>query len=632
MGAVYVVEQVTTGRERALKLMHPMLVSDAKSIERFEREAQVGSRIESDHVVEVIAAGVEAAGPTPWICMELLKGETLADRLERGTPRREECLEIVEQLSHALVAAHRAGIVHRDLKPENIFLAESRQKGVPFTLKVLDFGVATLAQSSEVGGPKTTQGVGSPLWMAPEQTNVGKVALATDVWAVGLIAFNLVSGHSYWRTARTSGATITALLVEIMVEELSPASARAREISADIALPPGFDAWFARCLVRDPSARFVDASACFPPLLAMLAAPGQTLPPGYVAGDAPPVRSGATQPEGFAAGPPSGAGRAPVLSPTAFDETRPGPQLASGPQALAPSPAQAPAAVSTAAAPPAAWSSGPASPQPAQGMQGVPLHGATMQVAPRRAIWPWVLLTALGVGAMCAIGIGYQVVRGTQQVASTLEGHYVDPETGATVDLGPDGVHVRAAEPPATAMVPIGTDGETDTALVASDDEEAGSDDESEATDDETDTEDDSEDDSDEESADDEAADDSDDEESSDDDTDDEAEEDDSPAEGVRTARTRRRRPLLTALADAANRASPADHQQYRTRVIDPCWRGTFEGEATPPRARYTIDVRPGSILITPRDTPEQRRFAQCLGLRTPSTPPAPGHYVFTLP
>jgi Mg-chelatase subunit ChlD len=67
MGAVYVVEQVRTGRERALKLMHPMLVSDAKSIERFEREAQVGSRIDSDHVVEVIAAGVEAAGPTALI-------------------------------------------------------------------------------------------------------------------------------------------------------------------------------------------------------------------------------------------------------------------------------------------------------------------------------------------------------------------------------------------------------------------------------------------------------------------------------------------------------------------------------------------------------------------------------------
>ena len=78
MGAVYVVEQAGTGRERALKLMHPILIADEKSVERFEREARVGSLIDSDHVVEVVAAGVDPKGPTPWLCMELLKGETLA--------------------------------------------------------------------------------------------------------------------------------------------------------------------------------------------------------------------------------------------------------------------------------------------------------------------------------------------------------------------------------------------------------------------------------------------------------------------------------------------------------------------------------------------------------------------------
>src|SRR5690606_34543681 len=124
--------------------------------ERFEREARVGSVIESDHVVEVIAAGIEPVSGTPWLCMELLKGETVAERRERGALGSAEAIEVLKQLGHALSAAHRAGIVHRDLKPENLFLAVSRREGVPFTLKVLDFGVAALVKEQQAG--KTTQG------------------------------------------------------------------------------------------------------------------------------------------------------------------------------------------------------------------------------------------------------------------------------------------------------------------------------------------------------------------------------------------------------------------------------------------------------------------------------------------
>lgn len=273
MGAVYVVEQVATGRERALKLMHPALVSDEKSIERFEREARIGSRIASEHIVEVIAAGVEREGPTPWLAMELLSGETLDERVSRGgPPPRTETVQILRQLAHALTAAHRAGIVHRDLKPENLFLAESRREGVPFTLKILDFGIATLqeANASGVEVAKTTQAVGSPLWMAPEQTQVGKVTPATDVWALGLITFYLLTGATYWRTLRSGGSGLTALLVEILVDPLESAGERARELGRGDALPPGFDAWFAMAVAREPTRRFRDASAAFEPLFALL--------------------------------------------------------------------------------------------------------------------------------------------------------------------------------------------------------------------------------------------------------------------------------------------------------------------------------------------------------------------------
>jgi len=237
MGAVYVVEQLGTARERALKLMHPQIASDEKSIERFQREAQVASKIDSDHVVEVIAAGVERASSTPWLCMELLKGETLDDRVQRtGRLSREDAIEVVKQLGHALSAAHRAGIVHRDLKPENIFLAAPRREGVPFTLKVLDFGVAALVADAQ--GAKTTQGVGSPMWMAPEQTNVGRVTTATDVWALGLIAFYLLTGKAFWKSPTIEGSSLTALLVEMMVEEMPPATKRAEELLAGGLVPP----------------------------------------------------------------------------------------------------------------------------------------------------------------------------------------------------------------------------------------------------------------------------------------------------------------------------------------------------------------------------------------------------------
>ena len=149
MGSVYVVEQLSTGRERALKLMHPQFVADPGNRRRFADEARAGSRIESDHVVEVIAAGVDEASGVPWLAMELLQGETLYDRVEkRGAVAPAEAYEVLRQLCHALGAAHRAGVIHRDVKPENIFLATARRDGATVMVKVLDFGIAKVVQDA----------------------------------------------------------------------------------------------------------------------------------------------------------------------------------------------------------------------------------------------------------------------------------------------------------------------------------------------------------------------------------------------------------------------------------------------------------------------------------------------------
>ncbi|MBI3200555.1 MAG: hypothetical protein HYZ29_03360 [Myxococcales bacterium] len=111
MGAVYVAEQLSTGRRRALKLLLPSLVDSERSRERFEQEARVASRIASDHVVEVVSAGVDPGTGAPWLAMELLEGETLAQRVERSGPLGPaETLEVMRQLCHALVAprTHKA--------------------------------------------------------------------------------------------------------------------------------------------------------------------------------------------------------------------------------------------------------------------------------------------------------------------------------------------------------------------------------------------------------------------------------------------------------------------------------------------------------------------------------------------
>jgi tRNA A-37 threonylcarbamoyl transferase component Bud32 len=282
MGAVYVAEQLSTGNLRALKVMHPQVVADPRSRERFAQEARVGSQIRSAHVVEVVAAGVDEDSGTPWLAMELLDGEDIDAHVRRLGPLSLDAARgVFEQLGDALGRAHAAGIVHRDLKPENLFLAASRLRGVAPVVKVLDFGIAKVVAEHQTAAT-VTSAIGSPLWMAPEQASRGaKVRPATDVWALGLIAFFVLTGRSYWLGANVPEGefNLSGLLVEIMVSPLEPASARALALQTSAPLPPGFDAWFARCVVRAPEARFADAAQAVDALAPLLGAP----PPGPAA-------------------------------------------------------------------------------------------------------------------------------------------------------------------------------------------------------------------------------------------------------------------------------------------------------------------------------------------------------------
>jgi serine/threonine protein kinase len=292
MGRLYVVEQQSTGALRALKLMHAGIAHDPRACARFLEEARVGARIESDHIVQVIAAGVVRESGAPWLVMELLQGEDLAAWVAReGLLPPAEARSVLEQTGHALGAAHRAGVVHCDLKPENIMVGASRSVGAPRSVKVLDFGIARSLRADQSAAVMTTA-MGSPLWMAPEQAQRGAlIRPSADVWALGLLAFWLRTGRFYWRGAQGADEAfnLPALLVEVMVEPLAPAAERAAEYGVGPRLPAGFDAWFARCVVRDPAARFRDATeaiaalwvcwegAAAPPRQAVVVAPTVTL-------------------------------------------------------------------------------------------------------------------------------------------------------------------------------------------------------------------------------------------------------------------------------------------------------------------------------------------------------------------
>lgn len=312
MGSVYLCQQRSTEKVRALKVMHERFSKDASFVERFEREARIGARIQSQHIVEVVAAGIDEGLSMPWLAMEYLEGFTLTEAVARfGPPGPSDGELLTDHLWHAMRAAHRANIVHRDLKPDNLFLAAAHSPGRAFELKVLDFGIAKWLNPAHV---HSTLRVLTHGWGAPEQAIPGApIGTQADVWAIGLVAFWLITGHSFWHDPDN----IERVQVQVFNLPIPPASRRARELNV-APLRPDFDAWFEKCVARDQTQRFASAAEAFTAwrrltspwsvaakswhlaahaLTASLTEPGPTSDPGArVAGDPPPDARAGTEP------------------------------------------------------------------------------------------------------------------------------------------------------------------------------------------------------------------------------------------------------------------------------------------------------------------------------------------------
>jgi serine/threonine protein kinase len=243
MGSVWAAEHLTLRSQVAVKLIQRQALEFPNVLQRFDREARALARLRSPHVVQVLDYGVDEG--TPYLVMELLNGETLRARLAAGNRlQAREVYTIARHVARAMALSHAAGFVHRDLKPENVFLTSDDDELIA---KVLDFGIT----KAIAGGTTNYTGAGLMLgtchYMSPEQAKGGSVDSRSDLWSLGVMVFECLTG-----TLPFIGDTVFATISAICQAPIVVPSEIAR-------VPVGFDAWFARAVCREPAKRFQSA-------------------------------------------------------------------------------------------------------------------------------------------------------------------------------------------------------------------------------------------------------------------------------------------------------------------------------------------------------------------------------------
>jgi serine/threonine protein kinase len=197
MGAVYEAEHQAIGRRAAIKVLHPMFANDADVVQRFFNEARAANMVRHQSIVDIYDYGQDNQVGA-YLVMEFLEGESLEDRLQRvkRVPPRITA-QLLRRIASPLQAAHDAGIIHRDLKPANIFLLPDVDHPGEDRVKLLDFGIAKLTEASGVVSNQTATGtlLGTPLYMSPEQCKGAKVDHRADVYALGVIAYEMLCGR-----------------------------------------------------------------------------------------------------------------------------------------------------------------------------------------------------------------------------------------------------------------------------------------------------------------------------------------------------------------------------------------------------------------------------------------------------
>ena len=237
MASVYRAHDAALERDVALKVLPPEFLHDPSFAERFRQEARVAARLEHPQIVPVHAFGIEQG--RPWMALRLITGGSLADRLRRGPLTPAEAASVLAEIAAALDYAHGRGVVHRDVKPANILLDDTGRA------YLADFGIARLVEGSSVA---TATGLvqGTPSYMAPEQAMGSKVDRLADVYALGVVAFECLTG----RVPYTGDTPVAILMKHVSgpVPEPMPGE-----------VPDGLTPVLRRCLAKAPAARWPTA-------------------------------------------------------------------------------------------------------------------------------------------------------------------------------------------------------------------------------------------------------------------------------------------------------------------------------------------------------------------------------------
>lgn len=251
-GDVYEALDTALGGQVAVKALKPSVAGNAVQLERFRREIQNARKVTHANVCRIFDMGMEGAGTQQrfFLTMELLAGQSLAQRLADGAPYTlGDALPVATEIASGLQAAHDAGIVHRDLKPGNIMLLGATGQG-PARTVITDFGIAVSDEQSDIRLTESGELIGTPDYMAPEQADLGPAIPATDIYAFGLIVYEMLTKRRPFDSAATPLATV-------LQRRHDPPRPLGRIL-------PGVDArWEAtihRCLERDPARRFQRAA------------------------------------------------------------------------------------------------------------------------------------------------------------------------------------------------------------------------------------------------------------------------------------------------------------------------------------------------------------------------------------
>ena len=240
MGTVYAAHQPLIGKRVAIKVLKGGLSSDPGLVRRFVDEARAVNKIGHPNIIDIFSFGQLADG-RQYFVMELLEGETLAARIERGTLEATEARRFFGQTLSALEAAHREKIVHRDLKPENLWISTPRH-GAPY-VKVLDFGIAKLLEKDTVNVTQTGVAMGTPFYMSPEQCLGHNVDHRTDIYALGVMLYQVCAGRLPFE-GRTFAEVVTQ---QITAAPAPPSTWRA--------IAPALEQLILSCLEKDPARR-----------------------------------------------------------------------------------------------------------------------------------------------------------------------------------------------------------------------------------------------------------------------------------------------------------------------------------------------------------------------------------------